>query len=277
MYNTQKNIKKTLTYMFLIAFALLTIIPLAWMVLLSFKTSSEIFNAPFALPKAIQWQNYLKAWKVVGLGTLMKNSLFVTSVSTAITLFASTLCSYAIARIDFKWNFKLYFFLLFGLMIPVYIVMFPMFRLNQILNLSGSYISLIGPYVAFQIPTCTLIMVGFLRGIPKELEEAASIDGASLWRILFEVIFPVLKPAFATATILILLNNWNEFVLALVLITKNKMKTLPVGIAAISGQYNSNYEIMAAALIISVIPIIVVYLILKKNIIEGMTAGAVKG
>ena len=270
-------IKKIFLYTILSIYGLITVLPLLWMGIISLKTSDEIFLKPFALPETLHFENYTKAWKLVNIGELMGNSIFVTTVATLIAILVSILASYALARIKFKLKFHIYIFFLFGIMIPVYTVMFPVFMLNKMLNLGDTYIALIGPYIAFSIPINILILVGFMKNIPTAIEESAFLDGAGLWKILISIVIPILKPAIATVAILNFLNNWNEFVLSLVLISKSTMKTLPVGIASIAGQYTSNYEIMAAGLMFAVVPVMLFYIILQKYIVEGMTAGAVKG
>lgn len=271
------GIKKVFVYIILIIQSAIALLPLLWMGLLSTKTTDEIYSDPFGIPAKLNIENYTEAWNMVNIGMLFRNSIFVTVMSVTVSLFISAMASYALARFRFKYQFHIYILFLLGMMIPIQAVMLPVFMMNKALNLSNTYFTLCGSYVAFSLPTNILILVGFIKGVPFEIEEAAFIDGASLWKTIFYIILPVLKPAMATVTILDFLSNWNEFSLALVLINNNNMKTLTVGLASIAGEYSSNYGIMAAGLMFALVPVLIIYIFLQKYIVEGMTAGAVKG
>jgi len=272
-----KFTSNTLTNVFLIAYSVFCIFPIIWMILSSFKSSAE-FNADImAMPTSIKFSNYIDAFKTSNMGLYSLNSFFNALVSTVIVLFLAFIIGYFLARFSFTGKKFLTAFFMFGMLIPIHALLVPTFILFKKLNLFDQRFTLIIPYVAFGLPIAVFLFTSYIKGIPKELEEAAIIDGASFPKILFTIIFPVCRPIVLTIGILQFFSKWNEFPFALVLVNSEKYKTIPIGLRNFSGQYATNYPLLMAGLVLAIIPVILIYVIFNKKIIEGMTTGAVKG
>lgn len=272
----KKTIKNILLYIVLIIFGTLNIYPLIWMIMTSFKTNKEISAGTFAMPTSFNFQNYINAWKTAKMGTYFYNSIIITLISIILTIIVGTMASYIIARFKFKLNNFVYVIFVFGMLIPIHTVLVPLFIQIRSLNLYNTRSALIFPYIAFGLPTTIYILTSFIKAFPNEIEESAIIDGCSIPVLFVKIILPMCRPAIATVTILNFLNNWNEFAFALVLISKDKFKTLPIGLVNFVGAYTRDYSQMMSALTIAVIPTIIIYLLLQEYIIKGMTQGAIK-
>lgn len=264
----------------LVFVTILTIFPFAWMILLSFKNNTEIMQHPFSLPKTINFDNYIKAFQNLDLVTMFKNTFFVSVLALIISVTVSFLSSYCIARLYFK-NKKLPFFLylLFvaGLTIPTYIMIFPVYRITMKLGMVNTYASLILPFSANTIALDTLLFYGYLKGFPTEIEEAGVIDGTNITNLLIRIVIPIVKPVIATVTIFNFVYFWNEFPMTSVLIRSPEKWTVALAASMFKGKYNMNYGGLLAATMIIILPEIVFYLLFQKDIVDGMTAGAVKG
>jgi ABC-type sugar transport system, permease component len=271
---------KVILYAVVIVISCIVIIPFLWMLLLSFKTDTEIVNAPFAIPKVLNFDNYVRALNTLRLPQLYKNTFIVVATTQVITLCLTFMSSFAISRMNFrnrKVKSSLYFYLIFGLAIPVYILLFPIYRINIMLGIMNTYLALIIPYIAISIAFNTLLFVGFLNGVPDELEEAAIIDGCGIWNLCIRVIAPVLKPIFATVTVFNVIYNWNEFPFAVTFISSRQLFTISLGVSLFKGRFNVDYSGVVAASVLIMIPQLLFYTLLQKYIISGMTEGAVKG
>lgn len=275
---TNKRKKKTVViYAALILFAVINVYPILWMVINSFKSEKEFAVNPFGLPDVFVFENYVSAWNTANLGVLFKNSLFICIAATVLTVWIGALASYFLARFTFKMNKFIYTFFIFGMLIPIHATLVPMFILLRDLGLLNSPVTLIFPYVAFHLPLTIFILTSFMKQFPKDIEESAVMDGCGIFRIFWSIILPMSRPAIATVVILNFIYNWNEFSFALVLINDPELQTLPLGLASFAGQFTVNYGAQMAGLTMSLIPIIGFYLLLEKEIVKGMTAGAVKG
>jgi raffinose/stachyose/melibiose transport system permease protein len=273
----KKNYNLSILYIVLTLFAVLNIYPLIWMVYTSFKTNKEISQSTFALPKSFHFENYINAWKTANVGTYFINSMFVSVVSIAITVLIGAMAAYILGRFKFKLNKTIHTIFVFGMLIPINSILVPLFIQMRGLHLLNTRWALIFPYVAFGLPITIYILTSFMKAFPTEVEEAAILDGCTVPQLFLRIILPMAKPAITTVVIMNFLTNWNEFSLALVLINDNKIKTLPIGLVNFAGAYTRDYAQMTAGLVISVIPIILIYIFLQENIIKGMTQGGVKG
>lgn len=271
------TLKKNLLYILLGLFSVMTLSPIVWAVINSFKSEQEYAINPFGLPSQWHWQNYADAWEVANLGTFFWNSIVITVVAAILTVFIGALASYFLARFNFKMRKWIQLLFLFGMLIPIHATLVPMFLLMRDLGLLDTRISLILPYVAFHLPITIFILVGFMTSFSKEVEESAIMDGCGVFRIFWSIILPMSRPALATVTILNFIYNWNEYLFALVLINDSSLKTIPLGLASFAGEFTTNYTLQMAALIMSLIPTLIFYLLMEKNLVKGMTAGAVKG
>ncbi|TCZ77264.1 carbohydrate ABC transporter permease [Paenibacillus albiflavus] len=263
---------------FLLAiYALVTLYPLIWLFISSFKTNQEFFGKPFGLPEIWQIQNYVKAWKIAGIGTALMNSVIVTLVSLILTIFIGTLAAYVLSRLQFRFKGFLLGMFVLGMLIPIHSTLVPLFIMMNKMRILDTYAALILPYTAFELPVAIFVVTAYLTSVPKEVEEAAMIDGCSYWGIFFRVIFPLSVPAMSTVAILAFLRFWNDFAFALVFINKQALKTLPLSLSVFSDGFGTDYSLTMAAMAIAVIPTIVIYLIFQEQIMKGMVAGAVKG
>ncbi|WP_068784785.1 carbohydrate ABC transporter permease [Paenibacillus phocaensis] len=264
-------------YTFLSLFAMMNIVPLFWMVVNSFKNEQEYAANPFSLPEALHFSNYAEAWKVANMNVYFLNSLFVTFASLLVTVFLGALASYFLSRFQFKLRGFTYGLFLLGMLVPIHATLIPIFLIMQKLHLLDTHLSLILPYTAFHLSLTIIILEGFMRGFPKDLEESGVMDGAGIFRIFWSIILPITRPAMATVVILNFIYNWNEYLFALVLISSSALKTLPLGLANFVGIETASLTLQMAALTMALIPIIIFYLLLQKQLVTGMTAGAVKG
>jgi raffinose/stachyose/melibiose transport system permease protein len=269
--------KKGIIYFILIVYALVDAYPILWMILNSFKSEKEFSINPFGIPHHFVLANYANAWESANLGVLFFNSIFVSVIAVAVTILIGSLASYFLSRFHFKMNKYVHAFFLFGMLIPLHSTLVPMFLLVKNLGLLNNRFTLILPYVAFNLPITIFILVSFMKAFPKEIEESAIMDGCGIFRIFWSIIWPMTRPALASVIILNFINNWNEFSFALVLVNNSDLKTLPLGLASFAGQYTTNYGAQMAGLTMVLLPTLLFYLLLEKDIVKGMTSGAVKG
>jgi raffinose/stachyose/melibiose transport system permease protein len=264
-------------HLFIGLLSLASIFPVAWMAYSSLKTKAEFAKSVLALPRSPQFGNYVRAFQIGEMEIYFLNSVIVSAVSVSIIVLSAFLAAYALARYSFKLRAALYAAFISGMLIPVHGLLIPIFILFSRTGLLDHRVTLVLPYVAFGLPIAIFVLESFIRGIPREMEEAAHMDGAGLPALLFRVILPMCGPALSTAFILSFLSAWNEFPFALVLIKTKALKTLPIGLTNFSGQYLTDYPKLMAALMIALLPVIAVYLVAHRAIMRGMGAGAVKG
>ncbi|MFC0331209.1 carbohydrate ABC transporter permease [Paenibacillus sepulcri] len=269
--------KKTIIHLFLAVLCIINIIPIVWMVVGSFKTEEDFATNPMGLPKHWNFSNYTEAWKVAHLGTYFWNSVLVTAGAIVLTVLLGALTSFFLSRFRFRVRGWLYSLFIIGMTIPIHTTLVPIFILMKKVGLLNTHLSLILPYTAFHLSITIFILVGFMKIFPKDIEESAIMDGAGIYRIFWSIILPMTKPALATVIIINFIYNWNEFLFALVLINKAALKTLPLGLANFAGTETRFQTLQMAALSMALIPLLVFYLAMEKQLVQGMTAGAVKG
>lgn len=275
--NKKTPLFKIMAYTFLSLFAIMNIIPIFWMIVNSFKEEQEYAANPFSFPTTLHFSNYTKAWEIANMNIYFLNSLLITFVSLVVTVLLGSLAAYFLARFTFKLRGFTYALFLLGMLVPIHATLIPIFLIMQKMSLIDTYLSLILPYTAFHLSLTVFILEGFMRGFPKDLEESGIMDGAGVFRIFWSIILPITRPAMATVVILNFIYNWNEYLFALVLITSNSLKTLPLGLANFVGVETASYTLQMSALTIALVPILIFYLLLQKQLVTGMTAGAVKG
>ncbi|MDF2644615.1 MAG: binding-protein-dependent transport system inner rane protein [Paenibacillus sp.] len=268
------------THILAYAVTFIVLLPFLWMILLSFKSNNEILNDPFTFPKTLSFDNYSRALSTLKLGMLYQNTFIIAAITIIIELLITFMSSYALSRMVFRSNRlknSITALLLAGLAIPAFILLFPVYRITIFLGLLNSYASLIIPYIATSVSFNTLLFTGFLRGFPREVEEAAIIDGSGLFTLCRSIVVPIIMPVIATVFIFNVLYIWNEFPFAVTLISKESMQTISLGISQFKGRFNIDYGGIIAASTLLIIPQLVFFAIFQRFIIEGMTAGAVKG
>ena len=258
-------------------FFVATVLPLLWLILSSFKTDLELLSNPFRMPEVWQFGNYLKAVRISQLPLLFYHSLVVAVGAMAVNIIAASMAAFVLSREVFKGRKTLLTVILAGVLIPILGLMVPYFRLINGLGLYDTLTALILTYSAINIPISVFLIHGFMGSIPRELEQAAVIDGCSFAQRFTRVIFPLSRLGIVTAGTFVFLYAWNEFIYALLLTSSVRARTLQLGIRFFRSQFVTNYTAMYAAIVIAMIPSVVVYIILHERIIAGLTSGAVKG
>ncbi|WP_256759033.1 carbohydrate ABC transporter permease [Cohnella sp. WQ 127256] len=265
-------------YTVLVLAAAVQLLPLVWLLFFSLKNSQEVFNLPpFALPSKLHWENYESVWSQSNISRYFMNSVWITLVSVVLTILLASFVTFAITRM--RWKLRSFVLGLFmvGLMIPVHSTLIPLFNLFQKLHLTDSQVSLILSYTAFNLPITIMILLGFYYALPKEVEEAALMDGCSVNRIFFQIVLPMTASVIVTAGIINMIYNWNEFIFVNTFISSDHLKTLTVGVQNFVGQYTTNWGAVGATLMISIMPILLAFFLLSNRIVEGIAAGSVKG
>lgn len=270
--------RKLIGYVVLILMLLVIIAPFYWMVITSFKGNLEISNYPPTLfPQHPTVSQYTQAFGQYGFGVYFRNSVIVSVISTIIVVLLASMASYAIARLPIRGKAPLMVMLLAISTFPQVAVISPLFILMERLGWLNSYQALIIPYTAFNLPFAIWVMRTYFVGIPKELDEAARVDGAGILTTIFRVILPLATPGLFTGAIFTFVACWTEFFFALVFNNDTAFRTIPIGIALFSGQYTVPYGTIFAGSTVAVAPIVILVLLFQKWVVAGLTAGAVKG
>lgn len=262
----------------LLLIAIIWVAPFVFIVFTSLKTPAAVTSTgAFMPPVEWAWGNYSGAWNRGSFASSFFNSVIITAIKVPIGLLVSAMAAYALAKIKLRFNKLLLLIVVFGTMIPFQVMLAPLFTLVNSFGLIDTYIGVILPYIAFGVPYQVFILHGFFKGIPKELSEAALIDGASHFTIFRRIFLPVCLPVLAALFILDFVSTWNEFAMALVLLQDQGMWTLPLGLMSFQGQFSSDYGQLNAAIVMTVLPATIVYLIFQRYFVSGLTSGAVKG
>lgn len=257
-------------------FAVLILYPLLFIVISSFKTNNDIILNPFGV-SSFNPGNYLRAWKIGHIGQYFFSSVYVSFMSLLISLIVIITAAYALGKLKPYGGKIIMIVLLSGMFITSEMTTIPNFTLLRSWGMYNNHWGLILPYVATAMILGIYILVGFIENMPKEIEEAALIDGAGIFRIMFSIDMPMLVPPIATVAILSFQNFWSEFYWALIMIQSNTLKTLPLGMMNFQSQYATDYGILSAGLVIMTLPLIIVYIFGSEHFVSGITAGALKG
>lgn len=278
-YTKISTVGKIIILSFLTIYSVITLFPILWLAYNSVKTNNDFLANPFSLPSLskLQLKNYYDAWVTMGIQKFTLNSLIISCTSVLLSLIISSMAAYAIERMIWNSSQKVLSYFLSGIMVPIQIILIPLFINFKKMNLLDSRIGLLIPTVAFALPTSIYILTGFYKSIPRELEEAALIDGCSVYTIFYKIILPLTMPAFVTIAVFNFLGAWNDLLIPLVLIQTPELMTLPVGLLNFRGMYGAELTKMFAAVFISAIPSIIIYFVLQDKLLKGMIAGAVKG
>lgn len=265
------------TYGILLAWCVVVLFPLYTMLVNSVKPRKDIFRNPFSLPWPLELEGYQTAWSDGRFDLYFRNSIFVTLTSLLLIVLLGSLAAYALAMWRSRWSTVLYVFFIAGLMIPIRLGTINIFQIIRALGLTDKVVSLIPVYVAMGLPIAVFVLTAFIRSLPSELIDAAHVDGAGELRIYWSVILPLIRPAVATVVIFNLIPIWNDLWFPLIFIRAESQRTVILGVSLLFGQYQSNWTRVLAALSLSAIPILLLYLLMSKQFIKGLTAGAVKG
>ena len=273
-----KSTKSVMLFIALCIFAFIQMFPLYWLLTFSLKDNYEIFGGNIlGLPHVWRISNYINVLTAGNVAVYFMNSVIVTLSTIVITSLLVCTTSYAIARMQWKLRGVALVYFLLGMMVPIHATLLPLFMILRKFHLLNNYFSLIIPYVAFAIPIGVLIMTGFLESIPRELEEAACIDGCSIYKMFATLILPLMRPAIATISIFIYMNSWNELMFANTFINSDHLKTLPVGIFSMVNENSTEWGPIGAGLVIATLPTIIMYITFSGQVQKSLIMGAVKG
>ncbi|MEK4453497.1 carbohydrate ABC transporter permease [Paenibacillus sp. FSL L8-0506] len=274
-----RALKKSLPHIALLFYLLVILFPFLFVLFSSVKKdNNEIALNPFGIPKEFVFNNYVETWVNAKISTYFFNSLYISILASVVSILLASMFAFAVTRMrQGKWNTILFSLVLVGMLIPNNALMLPIYTIVRKLGILNTHWALIIPYIANAIPFTIIILAAFMRNLPREIEEAAVMDGLKAPGIFARIIVPLTVPAMVTVFIVNFLGNWNEFLLANYFLSNDELRTLPVGMVQFRDQYQMNYAQMSAGIVFSVLPVIIIYAILQEKIIEGVTAGGVKG
>lgn len=277
-HELQQRMGRGLLYALLLAFAATQLFPLVWVGSYSLQKSGDLFGPEILkLPLHPQWDNYARAFRDGKVLRYALNSLVVVSISTVLSTVLSFCMAYGITRMQWRLKAVAVAAVTMGMVVPIHTTLLPNFIWFGYFHLIDTHLALIIPYVAFTLSFNTLVYMGQLKTLPRSMEEAALIDGASWPRVLWSVVAPMAMPATMTVGVMTFLNNWNEFIMANTYLATDDKRTLPFSIIRFQGQYSSDYAVQFACMVLVALPALLLYFVFSRRIMEGATAGAVKG
>lgn len=260
-------------YAFLIVFAAVQLAPVLLMIVNSVKSDLEVLNNPVGWPAEFRFANYAEIWDRANFGRYLGNSVVVTLITVATLLVIASMVAFYLARFDFRWNRALLVLFLLGLMVPLRLAVIPIFGLMKDLGLLDSLTGLILIQVAERLSFAIFVLYGFALSVPREIEEAALVDGAGWGSIFLRIFLPLMRPALGTVAIVSSVSVWNEFFFPLVLIRSEEHRTLPLGLATVMAEFRTEWALLFAGLTIAVIPVVVIFVLMARQFIDGMTEG----
>ena len=275
--NVGRKIGKGLCNIILLMFSISCVFPILWLFSSSLKTEAEFNQSSMALPKSFNPGNFKSIIQETNLPLYVLNSFRNTIISVAIIILISFMAGYVLSRYHFKGRSAIYNYFIIGMLVPIHALLVPMYVQFKQAGLINHWYTLILPYVSFGLPLSIMLIESYIETIPRELEEAAAIDGCGFYQTMIQIILPMARPILSTVAIIQFFACWNEFSFALILVSKDELRTVPVGLTMFQGAYTVNYPRMMAGILVTIIPVMVLYFIFSKRIIEGMVAGAVKG
>ncbi len=268
---------RIVVYLVLGALALVFLYPVALMVLTAFKPTPEIFRNPFGLPESWALDSFREVWARANFGLYLRNSLLITGTSALLLLATAAPAAYALARYSFRLRGLLFLFFLAGIMIPIRLGILPLYLLMRDLNLLDTPFSLILTYTASGMPMSVFLLSVFFRNLPRELEDAARIDGCTEGQTFWRIMLPLVRPGLATVVIVNVVPWWNDFFFPLLFIQSDTWKTIPLGMQIFFGQHLINWSLVFSGMVLASLPLLIIYLLMSRQFIAGLTAGAVKG
>jgi raffinose/stachyose/melibiose transport system permease protein len=271
-----KMLKRGILYTIAIGYAVISLFPMFLMMISSLKPNIEIFTKPLSLPLKWTFISYETLFVKLNYAKYIGNSAYVSVVTLALLLVFGVMISYYLARFNFKWNGILFFYFLIGMMLPIKLGLVPLFLLIKDLGLVDSLWSIILIHVGTGLPLAVLILTGFFRTLPKELEEAGRIDGASNMGLLVRILIPLMRPALGTVLIINFIGVWNEFFFPMIFIQNEALKTIPLGMMQLFGEFTTDWSVLFAGLTLSSLPMILIFAFASRQFMDGLTSGAVK-
>lgn len=273
----RQSMGNIISFIIFAAFALVNVYPLIFSIFCSFKGNLEIFSSFTALPKHFKYENYITAWNVGNIGRYFLNTILLAAGTLAVSGFFGALASYILAKFTFKLKSKMYTFFIAGMMIPIQAVLIPLSYVFGKLGIMNNYPMLILLYAAFCFPMTILILTGFMKSIPTELEEAMIIDGANIYQVFLKIILPLSVPGIISVSIFNFIQVWNNLLFPLIFISDKKKGTISMGLLSFFGEYSTNYSASMAGICLTTIPVIMAYIFFQDKIENGIMSGAVKG
>lgn len=272
----KKILKKVVLYLASFLFLFIFIYPLYFVIISSFKTNTEIFIKPFSLPTSIHLENYVTAFEVGNIGRQFMNSMFLAVTTLILTSIVASMVSFAISRLRFKGQGAMRVYFVMGMMIPIQSIIVPIAWVVNNLDIRDNYFLLILLFTASHMPLATFIITGSMNSLPSSLEEAAIIDGCSIYKVYSKIILPLIKPAIATIGIFVFMYTWNDLLVSMVFIGDADLRTISVGILNFVGARRSDYGALMAAIFVSILPPLIMYIVLQENVVKGLTSSANK-
>ena len=268
----------TISHFALIAWVVVIVAPMLWVLMSSFKTTSQILSSPFTLPTSLTFENYISAWTSASIGTYFLNTVIVVASALVIVMLLGAMCAYVLARYEFKGNKVIYYLMLAGLTFPVFLAVVPLFMTLRSFGLLNTFPGLIITYVAFALPFTVFFLYAFFRTLPQEIAEAAALDGAGPWRIFFTIMLPMAGPGLASVAIFNFLGLWNQFLLPIALNTNSANYVLSQGMASFASQagYAVNFGALFAAVVITVLPVLATYIVFQRQLQGSVSSGMLK-
>jgi raffinose/stachyose/melibiose transport system permease protein len=273
------TLKRTSPHMILIVYVVLILFPFVFVIFSSLKESNiEIAENPFGFPSKLYFQNFIDAWVKAKISVYFFNSVYLATTSAIVGVLLSAATAYALTRMKFtKISKVIYQFVLIGMLIPGNVLFIAQYILVMKLGILGTHWALFLPYTAGALPISVLLIAAFMKSIPNEMEEAAIVDGTGSFRLFYKIILPLTLPALVTVFIVNFLGSWNEYLLANFFISKDELRTLPTGMVGFRDAFQTNYALISTGIVYCVLPVLILYAFLQEKIIEGVTAGSVKG
>jgi len=274
---TDRNVT-IISHAALIAWSVIVCAPLLWVLMSSFKTTSQVLSSPFSLPTSLTFENYISAWTTASIGTYFINTVIVVASALVIVMILGAMCAYVLARYKFKGSQFIYYAMLAGLTFPIFLAVVPLFLVLKNFSLLNTLPGLIITYVAFALPFTVFFLYAFFKTLPQEVAEAAAIDGCGPWRIFFQIMLPMARPGMASVAIFNFLGLWNQFLLPVALNAKQDNYVLSQGMASFASQagYSVNFGALFAAVVITVLPVLVTYIIFQRQLQGSVSPGLLK-
>ncbi|WP_323959621.1 ABC transporter permease subunit [Arthrobacter sp. JZ12] len=266
------SILRVFMWTFLLGLVVVVVYPLLWMVLNGFKQNAELFGNPFALPISWEWQNYADAWNR-GVSNYLMTSVLVTVTSTIATVFISAWAAYGLTRVNLPFNRAVVTVILGGLMLAPAVALVPLVKMFQSLGLYNTFWALLILYTAFRIPFTTFLIRAYMIDLPREIDEAAEVDGASQWTTFWRIILPMCKPILVSTVILHVLFAWNEYLFAMVFTSGTGVQTLPVGLTSLMSKHGTDYPVVFAGMVIAAIPVVLLFFLGQRYFVKGLADG----
>lgn len=268
---------KTLAYLFMIFVLCYCLIPILWVFLSTFKTNMEVLESPFTWPAHFTLDAYKRAFETADVGTFFLNSVVVSAFNTVLSVLLYSMAAYGLTRFPFRGRNIIIVFFSMTLLIPVNSLLYPIFFIIRRLGLYDTKAGLVLVFVAMGLPMSFFVLRGFFNNLPVEIEEAAYIDGASVWATFFRIVMPISSASLVTVAILAFFNSWNDFIFALTLTSKTANRTLPLALKYFLTNFTYDYPSLFAVVVIIILPCVIVYALLQERITEGIVSSAIKG